>query len=373
MARAQHKIFGTDYGFNALSSLSAEEIIYNKVYAVTYPDGFKVTFQKKRWGGYELYLATTLRVLDTIFNKYAIVGNSNDTSDNTALMLANSNQFAYVSDEVTIKGECYVPNGMFKPYHTAKVPDVKQYRQSPEKIPALRNIDSVVKWLSEQKAHQNHNLWTSPPKINNSFSNEPLIISADTANIDGVLEGNIIITARTIFVKNTARLSNIILIGGSIFFEAYFKGQLQCYASDTITTGKRSLFVYPSILGVIRTYGENLHSGKASILHVEDSTEIQGDIFGYQLNKKSKGNIFVNIEDESKIIGGVYSSGYLKVRGQVFGRVICTRLLENINNTVQENLLYKVELNNDSLPYFYTFSTIFPEKNVSAKVIKWVQ
>jgi|GEM_PF-6534764 len=362
------------YSCSGINWLASDDLSFEMSYEFNYPDGLSLVTEKKRWGGYDLYLSTVIAANgDTLSSRKALIGAKKGLYD-TALYIRDNEQPAYIAENVRITGKSFVPLGKFSAYGINRDQPVQAFESTEDLVP-LNNAEPVLSWLNS--IISDGGIFTSGKIFSSNFSsdfgNPSMIISGDTVSISCRLEGNIIILAETIVAMEGATLWNTILIAKSIYLPEGFTGSLQAFATDTIKVGKYSKIKHPSILSLLpemnkkATRKDKIHP----FLYVGESSLITAEIIAYDDRINRQKTSLIDVGSGSVVMGGIYSTGNLKMEGTCIGTIHCNKFIGTVNFNLQENLLKNININIDSLPSFYCFSNLFPvtgDKKIIATV-----
>ncbi len=372
IVQAETRTKGFAYGYDGFNYAAGKSVPDNEFVSVSYPDGFNLHVKKQRWGAYVLLTSIVCSEReDTIFSKMLLAG-LRPLEKDIALTLRNASQPVYYAGNVEIEGRCFIPMGKFRPYLSANVPVHLKTFKSNDSFPKPQNIDSLLLWLSQFKIEQKGTVIVTD-SVHTSFANGTKLMTADSLIITTHLSGNIVLAANTVIFTSKASANHIIATGRSIFFSQGFEGSLQAIATDTIIAGKNTRFEYPNVFAVLPDIiPVRSAEHKNAIIVLKENVTYQGDLIGYRKSNRLQYQPMVLLSKDCTFMGGIYSSGHTMLKGNVGGRVVSSKLMDYINNLVQENMLQDVTLRADFLPGFYTFNTLFPETE-KYKTVEWVQ
>jgi len=366
------RLKGNTYGYEGLNYCRSSYTAYNLPFIYNTPDGYHVFLLKERWGGYDLLTCISMSEAgDTIFSKKLLCGIVNEEND-VALYIKGSGQpLIYIADSVKIHGRCFIPGGKFRNYLSSGntvVPDVLPGRDTL----IQPQLDKLYDWLHAFQTEVRQGKLVLSEPVKNSFFNEEKVITADSVIIASELLGNVIVNANTIITTKEAMLKHAILIARSVFFNDRFEGDVQVIASDTIVSGKNARFYYPSLMMILPDLNKGSNEKGSPIIKLKENTQYNGELLAYKSGNKTKALPLITVSENCHITGGIYNSGYTDIQGVLWGILISNKLLGYVNSMMQENLIRHTTINRDSLPPFYTFSTIFPQGK-KIKSVDWLQ
>jgi len=347
----------------------------NREYTFEYGEDYKLNVSKKQWGLYQIYSAViTSGTSDTVNTKLALIGLQRDTATNISLFLRNTNATFYLSENVSITGKCLIPLGFVKKYGNTVNSDLpkQQVLSSPDTLPSLKNADTLIKSLFSNQVYAN-SILRIKDTLDVSFLDPTVMLSADTVVIDGSLCGNIVITAKKLFIHSNSKLSNIVIAASDIYISDYFEGNCQLFATDSILIGRSATFNYPSVIGLFPNTKNisQAHEFKP-VIQIDDSLKLYGEIYGYAKDYNISSKLMVSIGKGSFIKGGIYVNSNLSWQGTCMGSIVCDKILYQGKGSIYENMIGNVAMHPDSLSDFYCYSLIFPF-STGAKVVTWLK
>jgi hypothetical protein len=371
-----------DSGLNLLMSRqSLVELGQPKIIDLYAAGEDSVFLSRHSWGAFEVVISRAIFHNQAV-ERIAQVGSARDSSNLYSIYLADEGKPLALCGNTKIKGAAFLPkSGAERAYiegqnftGTELIEGVRKTSKNelPEFNPEL--IKHVEQLLKEKKISDNDSLLTidrpfSGDSIINSFKNVPLVLSArgPIAIRNGVYSGNVVIISDTLItVDATAMLTDVILAAPKIIFEEGFKGNLQTFASDSIIVKKNVTFRYPSVLGIVAAKAEK---NCAIVLNENDS--LAGNLFIYQVTIDSYKRAGILIGNKSVISGQVYSSGYIDMKGTVFGSLMCSKFLLVTPSSVYENHLLNAVIDQPALPAYFTGITLM-KGSAAKKIVKWL-
>jgi len=358
-------------GLSYIDSLKSDGYDYN----FEYGKDFRLHVSKKQWGLYEVYSAVIIAgTTDTVNSKLALIGLQRDTAINIGLFLRNTNATFYLSENVIVSGNCYIPLGFVKKYGNTGASDLpkQQVMTSPDTLPSLKNADTLINRIFENRVYSN-SILKIKDTVTISFLDTTLVLNADTVIIDGSLSGNILVAAKRLFIHSNAKLSGIVLAADDIYISDYFNGSCQLFATDSILIGQSVAFNYPSIVGLFpnRKAMQQAREFRPTI-QIGDSLRLYGEIYAYAKDYNISSKLDVNVGKGSFIKGGIYTNSNLSWQGTCLGTIICDKIIYQGKGSVYENMISNVTIHPDSLSNFYCYSLLFPLSS-EKKVVAWLK
>lgn len=367
------KSIARQYCYQGLEWLDENTVQYDSLYAFRFSDGIQLNLQKRRWGVYDLFVSVVVSGKnDTLFSKIALKGYQKDNEDNTSLYLRNTPSQLTISDSISVKGNCFIPGGVFKQSikNDTTTLSKQQVFSSPDTLWSLPQADSMAQYVKAFDKKGNSKIEVDD-SITNSFLNQPLLISADTVILSGKLRGNVIVHGNFIKLTSSAEAENILIIGKNVFLPDFFSGKLQIMATDTISIGKNCTLGYPSIIALMPAIDDDSVVAKSHhYLALGDSSTLFGEIYAYSSQYSVSLNMYTRIRKCTKLVGSVFTSGDLEWTGNCQGSIICDKIINYNKQAMQVNLLSNTSI--DSLPEGYAYSALFP-KHGHGKIVTWLQ
>lgn len=342
-----------------------------------------VELERQYWGAYELISATSVQQ-DYRFGLSALTG-ATAVSDSGAMAvyLADLNNPLKIAGKTEIKGTCYLPEGIIKPgningesFNGEKMVAGAIKKSSSQGLSADADfVEYMVKQFSLDTMSVSDSVWNMdkvPMKdtLLNSFTNPTIILYSKgeilLANV--YLEGRIkVFSEKKITVKSSAQLKDIICYAPQVEFEEGFAGNLQTFANDSLVVGKKCKFLYPSILGTVRTVA----SKGNSYIKLKEECTFKGDIFAIQETADLAKHLTVSLDEHTQVLGRVFSADLLEPKGEISGSVIAYKVIYSNSSAVYENHLYNAVIDATTLPAAYVGSALIRSKKRKG-VVKWL-
>lgn len=202
----------------------------------------------------------------------------------------------------------------------------------------------------------------------NSFLNKTIEVQLPNASLQNVIiKGNFILYARdSILIKENNILEDVVIKAPIIKISKGFKGTFQAFATKKIALEEEVTLAYPSVLCIYN------NSNEKSELTINRECSIYGAVilFGSPLEKIDDNEIVFS--EKSKLIGDVFCSGKLMVKGSIFGSVYTNRFFSKTISGTYENCIIDAEIDITKRPNYFISIPLFKEKNEPYGVFKKV-
>jgi hypothetical protein len=293
---------------------------------------------------------------------------SNQSKNNTALYVSNSNKEVSYFGNVKIKGNSFVP---FQKINQAYISNsIKNdlliqgsIENSDIELPKLNPliIDAYIETIKKIKSNNKSN----NTQFSNSFTNNTKIIEWHNGSSYN-LKGNIILyNKEEIIITKSDILTDIIVIAPKVIINENFDGAIQIIALENIEIQKNVTLNYPSF--VLLSNENNIDTN----LQIDQNTYIGGNIIIYSTNSDEFNKNKCTIKENTLIIGNIYCNGILNVKGKILGSIYVSRLLENSNQAERYNTLNDVEINVLDIPKnYYNYPVIENKEILNYEVVK---
>ncbi|HKC66693.1 MAG TPA: hypothetical protein VKG26_00545 [Bacteroidia bacterium] len=343
-----------------------------------------VELERNYWGAFDLITATSIQQ-DYRFGLSALTGlKSISDSGMIAIYLSDLNNPLKIAGETIIKGNCYLPAGT-----------IKAGNMNGESFIGDKLVDGVIKKSSSQGMDFNKDFMAylikqftldtmklySDSVINidqfplkdslvNNFTNRPVTIYSKgeiiLSNI--YLYGKIkILSEIGVIIKSSSQIKDAIVFAPDVEIENGFTGNLQAFATDSISIGEKCNLKYPSVLGVVRTVSSKTNSS----IKIQEDSNFAGEIFGIQETTDLAKHVFISLSENTKVIGRVYSCDLLETKGKVYGSIICNKILYTNSSSVYENHLYNAVIDITKLPASFVGTSVL-KFNSQKGIVKWL-
>ena len=338
-----------------------------------------VTFDVRSWGLFQL-LSVKAFSGGLSKNKSAFVGALMGHTQDYALYMANSNKALSLCGKTSIVGTAFVPEaGVERAYIEGQNFMGDRLIEGEQKfatalLPALKkeSIANTLRYLNGEAMEGDTLLafHTDSVKVIRSFGESALVLQSTAPIIlqEIMLKGKIVVrSSQWVQIKKSAQLENILVFAPFIFIDDEFEGAGQFYASDSLVVGENCKFNYPSALALVN----NSTQEKSTLLKIGKGSKIQGAVFSYQERQSIRSKNLVVLAEGSKVLGQVYSNGYLELHGVVYGTVLCQQFLLKTSSSVYENHLLNTTIDRSLLPEDFVGLYLF-ELEQKRAVAKWL-
>jgi len=341
------------------------------------------TFQKKHWGVFDIGIATS-EVKNEYFQKVALLGTQ--INNRNALFLKENNSSLVLVGNTKIVGNAALPKQGVK---TGNIAGISYYgnqliygqkKNSTAQLPKIKNSnylkDFIEKFDSENVA--NFEL-ENDMQLHQSFTKETLVyednnpIILENLSLNGHL---LIVSKRSITIKASAKLQDVILIAPEIIIESNTIGTFQAMASKNITVESNVQLAYPSTLVVLHkgesviNQSQNRNQPKEeSCIEIQKNTDIRGVVLYLSENIQSNFDIQIKIAENSKVVGEVYCSKNIELQGNVVGSVFTNNFIIKKSGGTYVNHIFNGGINALELPKQYVGLQMDQSSN---QVAKWV-
>lgn len=309
--------------------------------------GDSVCLQKKSWGIFEVAVS---KAHHGIFKNemLALAGYAEDGNDHAALVLADLDRPLRVCGNTKLKGDCFLPAaGIQRAYiegqnYTGEKLVYGEIKKADRFLPGLNEkiITSLQQLFNFRpgESSMNEAEFQNTDSLSNSFSSDPLYVFSPGEIIirSQFIHGQImIISKRSIHVTAGADIQNAILVAPYIKIDDHVKGKFQAFASDSLFTGEKTQFSYPSVLGLIA----NDKSPALACLQLGEESEFCGVLFACTSSKNFQQHVLIRAGNKSKLYGEIFSADLAELKGAVYGKATCAKLELKTASAVYENHL----------------------------------
>ncbi|MES2288082.1 MAG: hypothetical protein V4547_20515 [Bacteroidota bacterium] len=337
---------------------------------------------RKLWGAYEIVISKATFKNSTSV-RTAQVGFYPDSDHLYSLHLSDKDKPLALCGNTLIKGPAFLPKaGVKRAYiegqsFSRSLLIEGEVKQSEKTLPKfnpelIENIQAVFfkKSLSDNDSILSIKNELIGDTLSNSFQNKTLVFSSVVPIIisNGMYSGNIaVISEKQITVSSNALLKDVLLFAPKIIIEKKFRGNVQVFASDSISIAEEVTLTYPSVIGLI---SNNKPTG-TSIIVLNKSDTILGSVFIIKNENNITGQARLLISEEAVIYGQVYSNGYVDLKGTINGSLMCDNIMLSTASSVYENHLLNAVIDLSKLPEHYTGINLVEESTVK-KIVKWL-
>ena len=161
------------------------------------------------------------------------------------------------------------------------------------------------------------------------------------------LTGNIIVQAQQkIIVEANTALQDILLLAPEIEIKKEVRGSFQALASGWITVGANVKLAYPSALIVKRRQDSKSKEelGLPPEIHLAPGSEVRG-IVAYLGNIEEQSyRPQIKLGDNALVMGEIYCTKNLELKGQVIGSVITDAFIALENGSIYQTIYIMAQL-----------------------------
>jgi hypothetical protein len=311
--------------------------------------------RKKQWGILKTLQYQVVLKNDTI-KETLFFGNVIKDTATTLVLLKNDKRFFLAGNSI-IEGDIKVP---FKEINELNLSgSINSFTHKGRMKKAVKQLPKIKDFYCEKKL-----INISESRVyeesNNDFFKKPKRIIITSKEIDNLnLSGNYILESeKEIFIKKNNKLKNIIVKSPIVKIEEGFNGVIQIYATKRVIIGKNVTLKYPS---VIYASGSN----KRVSIDIGRGSQVLGLVVatssGLEENK-------ILISKKSTIVGGLYCSGKIDFRGEMYGTIYAHEFYLNTEESEYQNALLDFKLH--MLPDFFQRINIIDSNEGVCRVIK---
>ena len=340
-----------------------------------------VLLHKKDWGIFEVGSVTAFFKGDTS-KKTFLMGYKPDKISKSAMWLTDNNRPLSLAGSTSITGDCYLPDEG----HTIAYIEGKgifaqnlikgKIFKSESQIPLLKqDIKSHVIAALDGTFNRNmrmHDFEQSFPdsnSIQNGFDRPTMLLFSysPAISLSQRIKGNVVIASKgKVVIKANAYLQDICVYANSVVIEPGFSGTVQIFAKDSIVVGENVCLKYPSAIALFKTDSKSFQPyvtmGSGSM--ISGLVILDTDVVDTRAVKLSFGT-------DAVIRGQVYVNGFADIKGDLYGNIICDRLLLETPSSTYEHHLMNATIDRTKLPAAFIGSAILPSKS-RKEIVKWL-
>ncbi len=352
-------------------------------------ENMQVSVKRTYWGIFNRIEATSTFKRNSI-KKIALTGAKQELNSRPALYLADFNRPLVVVGSTYIKGTAYVtPQGVRagningKSFYSSQLIEGPVYNY-PRKLPQLNNeLQHQIRFIPEnfKELSDSHFLPnTIVDSISNSFhSPVQILYEKKSLNLEHCrITGNFIIQSNNkITVAPTAKLTDVVLIAPEIEIQDHTNGTFQVFATEKITVGKNVTLQYPSAL-VLNKKKERkaadstkniIPNNSKSRLKIDRDSTIEGIVLDLGEYNPQSYNSDVLMEENTEILGELYATGNIELKGRIKGTVYANNFLTKEKGSIYQNHLFNVTIDVSKLSEEYVGLDI---ENKEKGIVKWL-
>ncbi|WKN45352.1 hypothetical protein [Tunicatimonas pelagia] len=329
-----------------------------------------VWLQCKPWGIFDVGVAKAKRGSDS-YQKMALLGYLPDTLTRSALYLSDEQRPLSISGHTYLKGDCYLPKAGIKGayvdqvgYQGEQLVHGSTFASQPS-LPSINQVrlDHLHRVLKGELPDMIP-LMHLEDSITHSFA-DPLLYyhNPQSVTIQGVIQGNVVITSEeAIFINTQAQLDAIIIAAPRVVVASSFSGRLQILATDTLIIGSHCKLSYPSALVL-------LSSSKSSMI-IGESTLVHGTVFvtGTDMDYHQRS---MKVRNNGILKGMVYVDGLVELEGNIHGHLSCRKFRYRADNSLYENHLLNATIDASQQSPYYCGGGLWGTIN-QPEIIQWL-
>jgi hypothetical protein len=184
------------------------------------------------------------------------------------------------------------------------------------------------------------------------------------------ISGNVMIRSdKAITIRNTSTLSEVLLYAPYIEIETGFKGNVQCFATDSLKVMELVHLDYPSTLAVL----DDQKLNEVKKLEIGVGSIIQGQVLIYDEFVDFRKLPILALAEESIIEGEVYSNGFTEAKGTIHGSIYTRKFLLRTPSSSYENYLKDAVINSDGLSKYFLGGKLINNGEYQNSILKWVE
>ena len=182
-----------------------------------------------------------------------------------------------------------------------------------------------------------------------------------------IIKGNFVLNAKdSLVIKKSAILENVIIKAPKVTIAEEFKGSIQVFARLRIDVGKKVLLEYPSVLCLYNSTKEK------SEIRIREQAQLSGGIVLFGNSQKLIDENKILIEKETELLGDVYCSGRLMLKGKVNGSIYTNALFYEAEASNFDNCIMHTTIDVFNKPEYFVSVPLFADKLSSYGIIKKV-
>ncbi len=339
------------------------------------------------WGLFEKVTSTS-SIKNKTIQKAALIGATQQKINQTVLYVEDNNKPLVLVGDTRIEGLAYLPKRGIK---TGNISGHSYYgsqliygqSKTANKLPTLltetnQHIKTVYNQFTTLKNDQQRIELQSGEAYSNSFL-KPLkyVLNSGTITLRNIqLIGHIVVQSKTkIIIEPSAKLKDVILIAPEIEINNNVIATFQSFATKTIKVGKNCSLNYPSALVLkekttVSTESSTPTSQETNNIIIDENSTIKGVVVYQGQSKTNNYKPQIVLENNASVLGEVYCTQNLELKGSVFGSVFTSNFIANQFGSVYQNHLYNATINVNELPKEYVGLTFNSTKGKG--VLKWL-
>ncbi len=376
-SKVNHTRWNADSGLQLLlSNTPPLELNEEKILDLFGEETDSVELKRLGWGMFEVITSKGIYKGKTS-NRAALIGTK--TESNLALYLTDRNRPLSLAGKTEVRGNCKLPKkGVKRAYiegtsYTGNRMIYGDYSTSDKQLPKYNAalVEAINNRFSEQNTDSVVAIEMLPDSLNHPFL-EKTIVAYSSSHIvieNQYLSGNIIVRSdKSITVRNSSVLENVMLFAPMVYFENQFEGTVQAFTTDSLVVEEDVQLKYPSALCLI----QERKSEWVHFISVGERTQLSGAIFMLQKEYDFRKPIRLNLAKETEVTGDIYLNGTIEHQGSIFGSLYCYQFTLKTPGSVYENHLLNAVISNKERPELFVGANLLESKKGKRTIIEWL-
>lgn len=328
-------------------------------------DGLICELTEERWGMFSKLSGKAFFKTDTV-NSQFIIGEKK-AKNSLALYLCDFGEELKISGSTKIHGNVKLPK---KRYKTVNILGNQQINNP--KLDGSIGVSSqnLPKIIPPELIYPENTWETSLEQLRNKsivyrgFDQSTAIVFLDKGtDLDRIqLKGNFIIKSLdTIRISNTAKLEDVIIQSPKVIVEEGFDGSIQLYADKEVVVESNVRLRYPSCIVIddsARDYEKKIT--------IDEDVEIYGGLVIDGNSFRERQNNFIDIEENTMVVGDIYCNGILQLKGSVIGTVYTHKLQLETKSSKYADVILNGVIDTENIPEGYVGLPLFSNSNEKA-------
>ncbi len=357
----------------------------NDTVSIDLEEDFKsLKVYREYWGIFEK-VTSVAKIKSNTLKRVALIGAIQPENNRTALYVQDNNKPLVVVGSTKIEGAAYLSNLGVKPgtisgqsYYGSQLiyGGIKKAYDLPKiSNEIITQLAIITKTFVQLEASQFLTLEDGKMFTNSFLKPKQLAFSNSKIRLSNIIViGNVVIKSKTkIVVAASARLKDVILIAPEIIIEDSVKGNFQAIATIKINVGKNVLLDYPSALVLnekeIQQNGNLSASLKESKILIDNGSTVKGLVVFLSEEKSNNYNPQIEIKQKATVIGEVYCTENIELKGSVYGSVFTNNFIAKQSGSIYQNHIYNGTILVNQLPKEYVGLSF---SNSKKGVLKWL-
>lgn len=338
-----------------------------------------VRIKKIRWGLFDVGVSEAFGN-HAVCSKIFQMGSKPAGLSNAAIYLVDDGNSLAVSGKTVINGTCFLPERGVRAAEISGVHFIGNkfvngnIKKSSRELPGIKRepVDSIIALFNkapDAEAYHVIDYEQLGDSLFQSFSFRPLFVyGSDPLTLNKRYAGQIIFRSDTLItIAREAYLEDVVVIAPDIIIESGFRGNIQAFATDTLAVGEACVLEYPSVLGILK---KDFSKDQPAIT-IGKGAMVSGFLFSLQQVEDLRRTL-ISLQSGSHLNGYVYSDGFLELKGDVTGGVMCRRLILYTSSSLYENHLLNVTIDNIQRSAYYLMPSVVDTKREKG-IVKWLR